>query len=132
MELGFALPFLAAMLVGTMDFGRLFFDSISVASAVRAGLQFGTLNSANSTNASGIVAAATQDAVNTTGLTITTARYCQCADGSSIDCTLKCTGNVAPEIYIRVKAAKVFQTLLAYPGIPSSVNLSQQAVMRVR
>ena len=131
MELAFLSPILIFMLLGTMDFGRLFYDAIEVAGAVRAGLQYGTLNKTNSSNTTAIQNAATQDAGNETGVTVTATRFCQCSDGTSIACNLTCAGGSSPEIYVQVQAVKTFTTLVNYPGIPHTVNLSQQGVMRV-
>jgi len=131
-EIALLSPIMILMLLGTMDFGRLFYDAIGIAGAVRSGLQYATLTTANATDTTGIVNAATQDVSNTTGVTVTTTSYCQCSDGTSINCALTCAGGITAERYVRVKATKTFQTLVAYPGIPNSVNLSQQAVMRVQ
>ena len=131
-EVALISPVMIVMLLGTMDFGRLFFDAIGVAGAVRSGLQYATLKKDNATDTAGIVNAAQQDATNTNGVTVATTSYCECSDGSAISCALACPGAVNPQLYVQVKATKTFHTMVAYPGIPNSVNLSQQGVMRVR
>ena len=73
--------------------------------------------------------AAQSDASNISGITATASEYCECPDGSTPAC------NSSPScsdlrVYVEVDTSGSFQTLLNYPGIPSSIPLTGKSVMR--
>jgi Flp pilus assembly protein TadG len=138
-ESAILLPLMLLMLFGTMDFGRVFFTGIAVASAARAGVQFGSLNPGNAGNATGIQTAAQADAANqglvAASLTITPKTFCQCvADTSEIACSSgTCTGGSSvPPLYVEVTAAYTFTTLVNWPGVPRTTTITRIAKMRVQ
>jgi hypothetical protein len=97
LELAIAVPLLALILAGTMEFGRAFYAAAEVANAARAGVQFAAVNPANASNYTGMQQAATNDAVNVSGLTATASKFCECSDGTSVDLyhrRLQCEANV--------------------------------------
>src|SRR5262249_44918109 len=126
LELGLVLPVMAILVVGAADFARLFYTAIEVANAARAGVQYGTQSNGATGNTAGMQKAATDDAKQVSGMTVTAARRCQCADGTTVDCvTGDCGSYGAPQIYVTVTAQKNFDTVIPYPGVPSSVNLTK-------
>ncbi len=132
-ELAFALPVLAIVLVVAADFGRLFYTYVEVINAARAAAQYGSNSVVTAANSTGMIAAAKQDGVNVANLTVT-ASQCTCATAtssvpacSSNYCTDDPQGN-----YVVVNAQAPFATIMKYPGIPSSVTLDSQAVMQVQ
>ena len=130
-ELAMLAPALSLMLLGTIDFARVFYVGIAVADAARAGVQYGLQSNAKTGHFTGMEKAATDDAKDISGLTATATRFCQCSDGAPVDCrTGSCGGNSKPEIYVSVRATAVFKTLAPYPGIPSPINVTSQATMR--
>jgi Flp pilus assembly protein TadG len=82
-ELAFALPVLAIILVVAADFGRLFYTYIEVINAARAGAQYGSNSVVTAANAAGMIAAAKQDGVNLSNLTVT-ASQCTCRETISL------------------------------------------------
>ena len=82
-ELAFALPVLAIILVVAADFGRLFYTYIEVINAARAGAQYGSNSVVTAANTAGMVAAAKQDGVNIPNLTVT-ASQCTCGTATAI------------------------------------------------
>jgi Flp pilus assembly protein TadG len=135
-ELAVVLPLLVALLIGGADFARVFYASIELENAARAGAQFGAQNTTNSTTAMETVTLAS--APNLTGVTAAASRLCQCANDSAVysattpanNCSYSCTGGTRLVNLVTVTASKSFTTLVAYPGIPSSLNLSRSATMR--
>lgn len=131
-ELAVVAPTLILMIMGAWDFGRAFQENARLESAARAGAQFGVYSIANAADTAGIVLAARTDAGDhNSELTITAAQVCECADGSSVDCSATCTGE-APRLYISVQVGEQFSTLFPYPGISNPITLSQQAEMRAQ
>jgi len=81
-ELAFALPVLALVLVVAADFGRLFYTYLEVINAARAAAQYGSNSVVAAANSAGMIAAAKQDGVNVANLTVT-ASQCTCATATA-------------------------------------------------
>ena len=131
-EFAIALPVLCFLLVASADFARVFYFSIAVNNAARAGAQYGSQTITTAGDITGMKSAATQDAPNLPTLAAT-AQLCTCGTGSSVSacassyCTNNPTGN-----YVEVDTSMTFNTTITYPGIPSSIALAGKAVMQVQ
>lgn len=136
LELALLAPFFGLLLLGAGDFARLFYVAIEVANAVHAGVLYGIQTNGKTSDTTGMKKAATDDAVNITGVTTTASRSCKCSDGTVVNCVSgSCTvGGVTtrPRIYVTVTAAKTFKTVAPYPGVPSTVGISMQDSMRAQ
>jgi Flp pilus assembly protein TadG len=145
-EAALLLPVMFLMLFGTMDFGRVYYTGMAVASAARAGVQYGSLGPGKAGDSNGITAAVTADASNqglvTGNMTITPKTYCQCVGDSSAitnynsGCTItSCSAygdpGAAPS-YVEVTVAYTFTTLVNWPGVPRTTNITRTARMRVQ
>jgi hypothetical protein len=137
-EIAVALPVLIALLIGTIDFARVFYLTIELTNAARAGAQFGATGSSPSLPA---IKAFAEGSVTTSGVTADPSEQCQCAlaDGSFPD-TILCsdppaTACPSPKfrvMTITVTASKLFTTISPYPGIfTRSFNVQRGAVLRV-
>jgi hypothetical protein len=131
-ELAIAVPVLARLLVASADFARVFYFSVAVNNAARAGGQYGSQTLATAGDITGMKNAATQDAPDLPSIAAT-AQLCTCGTGSSVTacassyCTNNPTGN-----YVEVDTTMTFNTIITYPGIPSTVALAGKAIMQVR
>ena len=131
-ELAIAVPVMALLLVASADFARVFYFSIAVNNADRAGAQYGSQSIATAADINGMKSAATQDASDLPSLAAT-AQLCTCGTGSSVTacassyCTNNPTGN-----YVEVDTTMTFNTTITYPGIPSTVALAGKAIMQVQ
>lgn len=138
-EVALLLPVLTLLLVGTVDLGRLAYMSIEVSNAARAGVQYGQQNSTTWSDVAGMQTAATNDAQDLVGagngnLTAVATYWCQCSDGTSVtpNCfpgTPSCASNHRVN-YVKVLTTATYKPWFPCPGIPSSTNLTAQAVMR--
>jgi Flp pilus assembly protein TadG len=132
-ELAIALPVLVLLLLAAADFGRLFYVWIALNNAARAGAQFGSQSVTTAANSSGMVLAAKTDGANITGITAT-ASQCTCASGTSVSVcsgsSYNCT-NAPVATYVEVDTQVTFNTIVSYPGIPSSIIVSGKAIMQV-
>jgi Flp pilus assembly protein TadG len=132
-ELAFALPVLAIVLVVAADFGRLFYTYVEVINAARAAAQYGSNSVVTAADSTGMIAAAKQDGVNIANLTVTAS---QCTCGTATASVPACSSNYCTNDpqgnYVVVKAQAPFNTITKYPGVPSSVTLKSQAVMQVQ
>jgi Flp pilus assembly protein TadG len=127
-ELAFAIPALALLLLVVTDFARVFYTSIAVTNAARAGVQYGAqcYNTAIQTN--NVEQAALNDGQNVSGLSATSSVFCMC-NGSVVVCSPQQCAN--PQAYVQVQTSATFHPTFNYPGIPSSIPLSAKAVMEV-
>ncbi len=123
-ELAIAVPVMALLLVAAADFARVFYFSIAVDNAARAGAQYGSQTLATAADITGMKNAATQDAPNLPSLAAT-AQLCTCGTGSSVAacaasyCTNNPNGN-----FVEVDTSMTL--------IPSSIALAGKAVMQVQ
>jgi len=137
-ELVVTLPVLLVLLIGTADFARVFYTSIELTNAARAGAQFGgkDIGSCCSTDAHTAMETKARSSVNISGVTAAADHTCQCAqaDGSFPDtilCTDACPSPKFRVITVTVTASGQYNMISKYPGIPRTLNISRASVMRV-
>jgi Flp pilus assembly protein TadG len=132
-ELAFAVPVLALMLVGAADFARVFFFGIAVNNAARAGAQYGSQTLITAADISGMQTAATTDGSNVPSLSATASLCtCQSPRGSVAACADSYCDPNSNATFVEVDTSASFSTLVTYPGIPSSMTLTGKAVMQVQ
>jgi Flp pilus assembly protein TadG len=138
-EFAVILPVLALVLVVIADFGRIFFISIAVNNAARAGAQYGSQTNTTAADSAGMVAEAQADGANISNFGTPTASECTCGTASpptnpscsTISSTF-CADATSQTVYVIVNTSATFQTLLNYPGIQNSYTLTGQAIMQVQ
>lgn len=130
-ELALVLPVLMFLVLVGADFGRFCYVQIAVNGAARAGAQFASQTVVNAADTSGIIRAAQLDASNVPSLNAT-ASQCTCLPGSSVPaCPASYCASDAQATFVEVDTQAPFQTLVQYPGIPSSLTLAGKAMMEV-
>jgi Flp pilus assembly protein TadG len=140
-ELALGLPFLVLLLVVVADFARVFYVAMGVASAARAGVQYGAQSYVKAVDNNGMTAAATNDGQNISGLAVTPTHFCmcdgaQCSPAQSSPCIVSCGAPPStctePKVFVKVQTTATFNPLLRYPGLPSSVPLKSIAVLQAQ
>jgi Flp pilus assembly protein TadG len=109
-------PVLAFVLVAGTDFARVFYSYLTITSCARNGALYGCQGTTCSTDTTGIQTWALKDVSglsSTPGVSSSTGTD---ADGKP---------------YVAVTVTYTFTTLVTYPGIPHTMNLSRTAQMRV-
>jgi Flp pilus assembly protein TadG len=130
-ELALVVPVLVVLLMGATDLARVFYFSIAVNNAARAGVQYGAQDLSKSADFSGMAQAALNDGSGISGLNATASNFCECPGSAPQSCSpLPSCPGVAT--YVEVQTSAQFNTLLKYPGLPSAVALSGNATMRVQ
>ncbi len=141
-ELAVALPVLVLVFVGTVDFARVFYMSISLNAAARAGVQFGAHGPVNSGDFLGMESIA-KSATGLTDVAAVASRQCVCFfdDGSGFIPASSC--NDVPQacpslnglhlvVTVTVTTSKTFTTIMSgVHGIPGYVSVSRTAKKRV-
>ena len=147
-ELAVALPLLILVLVGTVDFARVFYMSIELTNAARAGAQYGAFGAGfNSQDFSGMQASASASAPNIGAITALPSKSCQCATdtGSTFTtqvlgcttiaacapCIAVCPAGQHQVTSVTVTARQTFTTIATFPGIPSNFVVNRSATLRV-
>ena len=155
-ELAFGLPFLVLLLVVVADFARVFYASVAVASAARAGVQYGAQSYIKAVDFTGMQQAALNDGKNITsfatpmeagapngsGLSASATNFCKCVTSpSASSCTcnntiVACSSTVPAgcflEAFVKVTTSASFPTIIEYPGVPDPIPLTSTAVMEVQ
>ncbi len=134
-EFALLVVLLSVILMGTVDFARVFYAAVTVADASRAALQYGSQTNGLTGDNTGMRNASRLDAQNlsSTDVTVTPERFCRCEGSSSnVNCVTATCPEGAPQIYVRVRTRYDFHTLFNFPGIPSSVPLNVRAQARVQ
>jgi hypothetical protein len=146
-EFAVVIPVALLLLLGAVDFGRVWALASASANAAHAGAQYGSQNAqlaadiegmrtvaTNDLASSAVLAASNdgEDGISMADFVITPERYCECTDGSEIACDNKCGGGTNPMVFVRVQIDTTFETLFDYPGIPNTMQISRAAVLRAR
>lgn len=131
-ELAFFVPVAAVMITGAIEFGRLGLEQVRIASAARAGVQFGVYNLSNAANIDGMIDAARADADDVSSvLTVTAAQVCRCPDGTVQACNIACAdGEYAPR-YVEVTITENVDLWFNFPGVPATITLAADSSMRL-
>lgn len=115
-EMAFIVPVLAFLFLIAVDYGRIFYHSITFASAVRNGAMYGSGRPERATDVDGIRNAVLEDAENITPAPDVTSATGNDAEGHP---------------YVEVTISYTFHTLTRYPGLPEAVFVQRKARMRV-
>jgi len=131
LEFAVVVPVLMLLAIGAVDFGRAFYTGITVASAVRAGAQFGAQDVLTSTDNPGMIQAARDDAGNA-GLAVTPSHFCRCPDGTDPGCSGTCAGYGEPQLFVQVNATDTVSFIIRYLGFPSRMIFRDSAIFRAK
>jgi Flp pilus assembly protein TadG len=133
-ELALFTPVLLVMLVGALDFARVYYADITLANAAEVGALYGSRSVSASSDTSGMQTAAINDGKDLTSLTAVATNYCACgASGAAQTCpATSCTVANPAHRYVKVQTTYTFNTLFPIPGIPATVPMTRTAVIRVQ
>ena len=129
LEFALVLPILMVLLIGLVDLGRAGYLGILTANAARAGAQYGAQSIFTSTDTTGMRSAAIADAPGI-GLTALPTTVCSVNGGGLTNCPSNITGQTVV-YYVKVHVTGTFAPLVRYPGLPTSINIVGDSVMRV-
>jgi Flp pilus assembly protein TadG len=130
-ELAVVLPVLILLAIGVMDYGRVYFTSIAVANAARAGAEWGAQGTAFYTDDAKIQSFAQLDGAEAAPITITSNHVCKCG-GTAVTCAgTTCSGGYGvPIVLVEVTASKTLALLIKYPGLPTTITITRTATFR--
>jgi Flp pilus assembly protein TadG len=132
-ELAVVLPVIVLIAIGVMDYGRVYYTSVTVVNAARAGAEWGAYGRNGSvTDNTEIQNFAKLEGAEAGTINVTSHMVCRCTPGgATVSCTTTCSGGYgAPQVYVTAIATKTVTLLLKYPGLPSTVTISDSATFR--
>jgi hypothetical protein len=139
-ELALGLPLMAVLLFVVCEFARVFYVAMGVASAARAGVQYGAQSYVKAIDNAGMTLAADNDGKNISGLSVTPTHFCmcdgaQCSPSQSSACVVSCSTPPStctePKVFVKVTTSATFQTGLIW-GLPNYIPLSSVAVLQAQ
>lgn len=132
-EMTLIAPLLLILLLGLIEAGKAGDYAIRVASAARAGVQYGAQNEATAGDTQGMQNAATADAEYAGISAVAAPTFCACADGTASTCQQGDCASSHRLQWVEVTATGTY-TGLNSPFVPAnlrSITISQTAIMRV-
>lgn len=134
-ELAFAMPFLALLIIGMVDYGTAFVRSMALGNAVHAGVQYamarpplmgGDLTGIRQT----VLDAAPAPKIGTHDPDVRTVCACNPSDTTFFVCG---TGGGCDElVYLQITLTEQYPLILSYPGFSSPITLNKMGVLRLR
>ena len=125
-------PFLVLILLAAADFGRMFYMSVQLRGAARAGAQYGSQSNTTWSDTAGMQAVALSQLHLIGASPTASASGCLCGSTPQCSSSYDCTDLGSTGAYVSVTTSAVFKTIVTYPGIPSSVTLTGSAIMAVQ
>ena len=127
-------PLLVLLLVGTIDFGRVFYTAMALTNAARAGAQYGSYSNGRSTSIPGMRTAAQNSASPDVGtITATQTFYCECGAPPNVQKFNSCideTCGTAARVYVDITTTKTFSLVAPLAGVPSTVAVTRHFLIR--
>lgn len=121
---------LLALLV--YDFGGLFIRQMQVTNAVRAGTQYALVRKPVGGDLTQVRAAVLNAAPdNAVEQSVTASLYCECADGTKLQCTEICADGSDRGSYVALDYSELYNMMFRYPGLQQSYRLSEQSTVRL-
>jgi Flp pilus assembly protein TadG len=115
-ELAIVLPMLCFLFVVAIDYGRIFYFSLTVTNCARNGALYGSQDATHAVDTTGIQTACQKDAAN--------------LHVASLNVTSTTDSSTSPT-YVQVTVTYPFTTVTNYPGIPSQTTLTRTIRMQV-
>ena len=120
MELALIAPLLIILMLGAIDFGRVFFAYVSVTNGARNGADYASTSATAAADLPGIRAAAVSDTVDLLDTSPT-----------NPDVTATTGTDTQGRLYADVTVTYTFSNIFPWPGLPNSMNVLRTVRARV-
>lgn len=131
-EWAMAASFFAILLMGVVELGSAAQYKMQLSNAVRVGMQYATVRKPIQGDLTQITASVNNAAPpDATGQrTLTVSMFCQCPDGTAVDCTGSC-GTEDRRSYVGIVLEDVYVPILTLPGTPDQYTLRADGTIRL-
>jgi Flp pilus assembly protein TadG len=128
-EIAVAFPILLLVTMAVADYARVYYTGITVANAAAAGAHYGVAN-LKGIKADSMIMAAQLDADSTLD-SVTAGQFCRCPATGVVACAgTDCGAYGLPQVYDSVRVRKDVTLYIRYLGLPSTVTVTQTAILR--
>lgn len=128
-EMGFLAPVIVAIAIGMFEYAAAIQQSMHLTSAARVGADYAVVYPDDK---SGIEQATVESGrIEPMDLSINIERFCECPDGTPVDCADSCSGALN-HLFVQVALSQPARSLLTSSGMLPSYTVSGRAAMRVR
>jgi Flp pilus assembly protein TadG len=117
-EFALVFPVLLVLALAAVDYGRAYFDYISVTNAARNGASYASTGAEAPSDTAGIRSAV----LNEMG---------DVQDKDSVVVTVATGTDSSGKMYAKVTVQHTFSTIFSWPGLPTSVPIQRSVLMRV-
>ena len=131
-EFAIVVPLLLLLVAAAVDYSLLMRAAIAVGDAARAGAEYGSLNTSNASNTSGMQTAALNAAPDITGLTATASQFCSCSNGNTVNCSGGSCPSGPVRTYVQVTVQTTVSPVFSYPQLGYTGAVAAKATMRVQ
>lgn len=124
-------PVMIGLFISIADFGLGLYTQVQLANAAQSGAAYAMQKGYNSDTMKTVAQASTR----LTGVSVATSQFCGCPSSTGVtvtSCTASCGDGLTAGTFAQVTASKTYSTLLSYPGIPSSISMSETATARIQ
>ena len=119
-ELALIVPILIIIMLGVVDYGRVYFAYISVTNGARIGADYAAAGPSEAADTAAIKAAAVGDTTNLLNQSAT-----------NPDVTVVTANDSQGTLYADVTMTYTFTTLFPWPGLPTSIDIERTVRSRV-
>lgn len=132
-EMALGATVLIYILIGVIDYGPVFYNTIELDSGARAGAVYGSQSIAHATDLQGMQNQALANILNIRNVTATASEYCECPGVSGTqDCAIACPDGSALMVYAKVTTQWTYQPTLRYPYVAYPMIVTRTAIMRAQ
>jgi Flp pilus assembly protein TadG len=124
-------PIMIGMFISIADLGLGLYTQVQLANAAQAGAAYAMQKGYNGDTMRTVAQASTR----LTSVTVATSQFCGCPSTTGVTvttCASSCGDGLTAGTFAQVIASKAYSTLLSYPGIPSTINMSETATARTQ
>ena len=129
-ELAVVTSVLSILALGMIEYSSAIHQSVQLQQQARVGAEFAAKYPSNGDGIQQAITGATSNPSENLAVTVT--QFCECPDGTSVDCSGTCAAGVSPDTFVRVNLAQPARTYLSETGLLSGHTLTAGATMRVK
>jgi Flp pilus assembly protein TadG len=130
-EFAIIAPIMVLMFICMADLGIGVYTDMQVNNAAQYGTEYALAKGYDSS----AITTAVKSATSLSSPNVTPTEFCGCPASSgvtNISCNASCSDGGKVGTYVQVAVSSTYTTMLSYPGLPSSYNLSAQSTVRLQ
>jgi Flp pilus assembly protein TadG len=130
-EFAIIAPVMVLMFICMADLGIGVYTDMQVNNAAQYGTEYALAKGYDSS----AISSAVRTSTSLSGVNVTPTQFCGCPSSGSIvsnSCSATCSDGSKSGTFVQVAVSDTYATMLRYPGLPSSFNLTAQSTVRIQ